>query len=204
MKKPYGTLNHKGNYTSLYEAFSLEKRVNLLFIIIFYEVISMKSWKHYHMNSKGWNPFCQGPQRIGNLEYGTTETYFPHCKWGSRCGMGEWQKVSSHQRRWPTVLKLSWGGYIFMGPIHELKCIFNTIYVDILRGKSLPVLTQMFQCVKEVSANTHRELTKKITRRGGFLEENWWSHSKAIFHQMETTSSVYLFPLENRRSKKIF
>lgn len=52
-KKPYGTLNHKGNYTSLYEAFSLEKRVNLLFIIIFYEVTSMKSWKHYHMNSKG-------------------------------------------------------------------------------------------------------------------------------------------------------
>lgn len=59
-----------------------------------------------------------------------------------------------------------------MGPIHELKCIFNTIYVDILRGKSLPVLTQMFQCVKEVSANTHRELTKKNHTQGWFLEEN--------------------------------
>ena len=32
-----------------------------------------------------------------------------------------------------------------MGPIQELKCIFNTIYIDILCGKSLSVLTQMFQ-----------------------------------------------------------
>lgn len=55
-----------------------------------------------------------------------------------------------------------------MGPIQELRCIFNTIYVDISCGKSLSVLTQMFQCVKEVSANRHRELTKKITCRGGF------------------------------------
>lgn len=53
-----------------------------------------------------------------------------------------------------------------MGPIQELKCTFNTVYVDILCGKSL--LTQMFQCVKEVSANMHRELTKKITCRDGF------------------------------------
>lgn len=52
-KKPYGTSNHKGNYTSLYKAIPLEKRVTLLFIIIFYEVTSMKSWKYYHMNCKG-------------------------------------------------------------------------------------------------------------------------------------------------------
>lgn len=30
-----------------------KKRVTLLFIIMFYEVTSMKSWKYYHMNSKG-------------------------------------------------------------------------------------------------------------------------------------------------------
>lgn len=52
---------------------------------------------------------------------------------------------------------------IFSGPIQALKCTFNTIYVDILCGKSLSVLTQMFQCVKEVSANMPRDLTKKIT-----------------------------------------
>lgn len=79
-------------------------------------------------------PLPRPPQRIGNLEYGTTETYFPHCKWGSRCGMGEWQKVSSHQRRWPTVLKLSWGGYIFMGPIHELN-VFLIQFMLIFYGE---------------------------------------------------------------------
>lgn len=42
-KKPYGTPNHKGNYVSFYKTFPLDKRVTLLFIIIFYEVTSMKS-----------------------------------------------------------------------------------------------------------------------------------------------------------------
>lgn len=88
-----------------------------------------------------------------------------------------------------------------MGPIHELKCIFNTIYVDILRGKSLPVLTQMFQCVKEVSANTHRELTKKITRRGGFQRKTDEVIARlfSIRWKLPVLSIYFLWKIEDQR-----
>lgn len=49
----------------------------------------------------------------------------------------------------------------FTCPIQELKYTFNTVYVDILCGQSLSELTQMFQCVKEVtSKHAQRTLTK--------------------------------------------
>ena len=86
------------------------------------------------------NLFFQGPQRIGNLGYGAIGAYFPHCKWGSRCGVGEWRKFAGHQRRWPTFSKLLCGmwGYILHPPFRKkLKCTFNAVYFDILCGQSL-------------------------------------------------------------------
>lgn len=41
-----------------------------------------------------------------------------------------------------------------MGPIHELKCIFNTIYVDMLHvGKRVACVNSNVPMCKEVSAN---------------------------------------------------
>lgn len=48
---------------------------------------------------------------------------------------------------------------IFYMPNSEIKCPFNTVYFDILCGQSLSGLSQVFQCVKEVPVNMHRELT---------------------------------------------
>lgn len=50
----------------------------------------------------------------------------------------------------------------FTCPIQKLKCTFNTVYFDILCGQSLSGLSQMFQCVKEVPENMHRELTNSL------------------------------------------
>lgn len=94
----------------------------------------------------------------------------------------------------------------FTCPIQKLKCTFNTVYFDILCGQSLSGLSQMFQCVKEVPENMHRELTNSLkivyvvmVFRGKLLK--LW---QVYFHQMKTTSSVYSFPLQNIRSKTLF
>lgn len=64
-------------------------------------------------------------------------------------------------------------------------------------------LTHMFQCVKKVPANMHRELSKK-----GYvwmvLEENWWSHSKGIFHLMKNSSLSFHFLWKIKDQRKSF
>lgn len=57
---------------------STRKRVNLLFIIIFYEVILNEIMEALSHEQQRMKSLCQGPQRIGNLEYGTTETLAFH------------------------------------------------------------------------------------------------------------------------------
>lgn len=59
----------------------------------------------------------------------------------------------------------------------------------------------MFQCVKEVSANTHRELTKKITRRGGFLEKTDEVIARLFFirWKLPVLSIYFLWKIEDQR-----
>lgn len=93
-----------------------------------------------------------------------------------------------------------WYEGIFYMPNSEIKCPFNTVYFDILCGQSLSGLSQMFQCVKEVPANMHRELTKKCICSDGFLEENWWSHSKGISSKwkLPVLSIHFLWNIEDK------
>lgn len=92
----------------------------------------------------------------------------------------------------------------FTCPIQQLKCTFNTVYVDILCGQSLSGLTQMFQCVKEVPANRHRELTKSSMCSDGVSLRKIDEVMARVFSIMKNTTPVHSFPLENKRSNKIF
>lgn len=58
-KKPYGIPNHKGNYTSFLQSIPTRKRATLLFIIIFYEETSMKSWSIITWAAKDKGLFSQ-------------------------------------------------------------------------------------------------------------------------------------------------
>lgn len=68
----------------------------------------------------------------------------------------------------------------FTCPIQELKCTFSTVYVDILCGQSLSWLkcSNVWRKYQQTCTGNSLKTVCVVI----FFEENWWSHSKGIFH----------------------
>lgn len=134
-KKPYGAPNHKGNYTSFLQSIPTRKRATLLFIIIFYEETSMKSWSiiTWAAKNKGFfSPRASKDRKCG-MWYHWSSFSILQMRLEMWCG---WWGSPGYPKKMANIFKtFMWDMSVyFIHPIQELNFIFNTVCTDILCG----------------------------------------------------------------------